>query len=124
MKSKRKTKEEILSSLSEMRDRNLALSRVLFKSAAVTEYASFVRINEQGYSVWTSAFQKAIDENEIVVIPAAAYYVDETLVIPSNRKIIAYGAHIKKVPEMNTLLMRNEHLCDGSFVKIDGSDVV
>ena len=68
--------------------------------------------------------KQAKDENEIVVIPAAAYYVDEMLVIPSNRKNIAYGAHIKKVPEMNTLLMRNEHLCDGSFVKIDGSDAV
>ena len=122
MKSERKTKEEIRRSLSVMRERNLRLSTVLSKSASVFDYASLVRINKHGYSVWTAAFQKAIDENEIIVIPESTYYVDETLVIPSNRKIIANGAHIKKVPEMNTLLLRNEHLRDGSFFKIDGSD--
>ena len=122
MNSKRKTKEEIRSSLFKMRESNLRLSKALSRSASVSDYASFVRKNENGYSLWNEAFQKAIDENEIILIPSATYYVDETIVIPSNRKIIAYGAHIKKVPEMNTLLLRNEHLRDGSFFKIDGSD--
>ena len=122
MKDKRRTKEEIRSSLTEMRERNLLLSSALRAEGRVTDYAALTFVDENGYTVWTEAFQKAIDENEIIRIDEGTYYVDKTLVIPSNRKIIAYGAHVKKVPEMNTMLLRNEHLRDGSYFKIDGSD--
>ena len=122
MVSERKEKEAIIKELSDMRERMLRFSGNLTKEKSVSYYSSLVYKNKEGYTVWTRAFQKAIDENEAIIIPEAEYYVDETLIIPSNRKIIAYGAHIKKVPEMNTLLLRNEHLSDGSYKKIDGSD--
>ncbi len=122
MNNERKAKSDIINSLFEMKEKNQLLSSRLSKKRSVSDYSSLVYENENGYTVWTKAFQKAVEENEIVIIPEAVYYVDETIIIPSNRKIIAEGAHIKKVPEMNTLLLRNEHLADGSYEKIDGAD--
>ena len=122
MNIKRRGKEDIRASLFEMKERLISLAELISKRGNVVDYSSLSFVNEEGYTVWTLAFRKAIDENEIVIIPEGVYYVDETLIIPSNRKIIAYGAHIKKVPEMNTLLLRNEHLSDGSYFKIDGSN--
>ena len=122
MKIERKTKEQIKRSLSNMAQRNIKRQSGLSRKATISDYSSFVRTSENGYVLWTDAIQNAIDENEIVIFPEGEYYVDKTIVIPSNRKIIAYGARIKKVPEMNTLLLRNEHLKDGSFFKIDSSD--
>ena len=121
MEEIKRTREDIRESLSEMRKRNLLLSERLEKSAAIDDYRDYAVENENGILIWTAAFQKAVDENETVIITSGTYYVDKTVVIPSNRKIIAHGAHIKKTPEMNTLLLRNEHLSDGSYRKIDGS---
>ena len=122
MKLKRKSREEIIESLSLVRESVVSSADGLGIGVSVEKYAYLVRKNENGYSVWTEAFQRAIDENETVIIPSALYYIDKTLVIPKNRKLIAYGAHVKKVPEMNTLLLRNEHLKDGSYQRIDRSD--
>lgn len=122
MNDDRRTQKDIRDSLTLMRTRNESLLKKLTREASVEKYKSLVRCDSYGRMIWTEAFQKAIDENDIIIIPENVYYVDSTIVIPSNRKIIAYGARIKKVPEMNTLLLRNTHLRDGSYKKIDGSD--
>lgn len=121
-KLKRRSREEIIESLLAVRESVIKLTDGLDVGVSVEKYAHLIRKNENGYSVWTEAFQRAIDENETVIIPSALYYIDKTLVLPSNRKIIAYGAHIRKVPEMNTLLLRNEHLKDGSYRIITRDD--
>ncbi|MBR5140655.1 MAG: hypothetical protein IKV16_06320, partial [Clostridia bacterium] len=121
MSGENNIKEKIRSSLVAMLKRNQRLSEALWRESSVFNYSSLVRKSESGVSLWTDALQRAIDENEVVIIPEGIYYIDKTLVIPSNRRIMAHGAHIKKIPEMNTLLLRNEHLRDGSFYRIDGS---
>ena len=122
MNTYRRSKEEIRASLSEMKEKNIISLDKLSQIGNLNDYISHTYTNESGYVIWTSAIQRAIDENEIIVIGNGEYYVDSPLIVPSNRKIIAYGAHIKNFPEMNTLLLRNEHLRDGSAKKIDGLD--
>ena len=122
MNNIRRSREEIIDSLSKMEKANIDLASKLEKASDIKRYSCLVRTDKNKFEIWTDAIQRAIDENEVVIIPKGIYYVDKTLVVPSNRKIVAYGAHIKKIPEMNTLLLRNEHLRDGSYVKIDGKD--
>ena len=118
----RKTKEEIIIGLYEMKKRVVGFSDTLLCAVSLLDYSSLVYHGANGYEIWTRALQKAVFDNETVIIPPGIYYIDSTIVIPSKRKILANGAHIKKVPEMNTLLFRNEHLTDGSHKRVEEKD--
>ena len=85
-------------------------------------FASVVRIN--GTNVWTKALQQAINEHEVVVIPAAPtpYWIDATVTIPSHRRIEAAGATVALLPGVRVLMLRNEHAPDGTLMPI-GPDV-
>ena len=68
---------------------------------------------------WTNAFQKAIDENECIYIPKGKYYINNSIVIPSNRKILASkNAEICLIYGTKVLMMRNQNVINGQNRKI------
>ena len=95
----------------------------LRKRALLTDYAHLARESKCG-KVWTEALRAALRENEIVEIPTGreTYYIDDTVVIPSNRRIEAWRAVLCLTPECRVLMFRNEHVKDGAKAPIDSSD--
>lgn len=70
---------------------------------------------------WTSALQNALYEHEIVIIPGASepYLISDSVLIPSNRRIIAQdGATIRLCPERKVLMLRNTNTADGTHMPI------
>ena len=111
-------KQEILKSLSEMKKMSLSLIQNLTKKCVITDYISLVRTQNfsgKDIKIWTDAFQKAIDENEIIIIPSndEPYYIDSSLVITSDRHIEAEnGAVIKLLEGVDVLLLKNKNTVD------------
>lgn len=84
-------------------------------SCHLTDYRFQVGKN----SFWTTAFQRAVNEHEIVRIPAGEYLIDDTIILPSDCQIFAEeGAVIKKAPDMNVLMLRNALTKDGSRMPV------
>ena len=109
-----KIKNEIESILKKARERNEFSSSRLLDTCYLTDYAP-------SGSIWTEALQKAISEHEVVYIPKkdTPYLIDNSIIVPSNRKIIAEkDAVIKLLIECRVLLMRNEDTCDGTYAPI------
>ena len=120
-----KSELEIILSLDSMRAENISAAAVLCDEVSIFEYSHLVTTDDEGREIWTAALQAAIDEHSSVVIPRSEtpYFIDKTIVVPSNRRILAdTAAHIKKVPRMKTLLMRNLHVHDGTHARISGDD--
>jgi hypothetical protein len=72
-----------------------------------------VRSRKVTAEIWTTAFQRRIDETKRLEIPARAepYYVDGPLVLPSGAAIVAAPeAEIRLVPGVNTCIVRNANL--------------
>ena len=91
MKTKRKTKEQIRESLSDMILRNRERTSKLSGKGNLCDYASLVRTNENGYLLFTDAIQKAIDENEIVVISELRSFKAELMQkLRSAREVIVH----------------------------------
>ncbi len=114
------TKTQILEKLLSMQKENFENSKKSAPAVLVTDYRALVRVSEDGTKVWTDAFQQAINENCHILIPqnAERYYIDKTLLVPSDRYIEAEdGAAICLMPGVNTVLMRNEHNEDGTHKK-------
>lgn len=88
----------------------------LTKRASLADYRTRV-FQVGGTNVWTRALQAAVDENEIVVIPAAPepYVVDGVVRIPSDRRIEANGATVALLPGVRTLMLRNANCQDGTL---------
>ncbi len=89
----------------------------------LTDYSHLVYDAPCG-KVWTKALQTALYEHEIVEIPTGRkpYYIDDTVIIPSNRRIEAWRAVLCLTPECRVLMFRNEHTKDGTFAPIDESE--
>ncbi len=112
-----KIRQNILDSLA-------AVEEQLRKSAdsgkefvSVTAYAHLTKTAPDGAVIWTEAFRQALRENEAVHIPAAKepYWIDGTVVIPSNRTIVADPtAVIRLCKGVKVLMFRNEHPLDGT----------
>ncbi len=121
-------KAQIYASLERMTAANRAAQDALTREASLTDYASHVRTGMQDDAeirIWTDAFRAALAENEIVRIPASAepYYVDDSITIPSNRRIFAEdGAVIRQMKGVRVLMFRNAHTVDGTHAPI-ASDV-
>jgi len=117
-------KAQIYASLEQMTAANRAAQDALTREASLTDYASHVRTGMQDDTeihIWTDAFRAALAENEIVRIPASAepYYVDDSITIPSNRRISAEeGAVIRQMKGVRVLMFRNEHTADGTHAPI------
>ena len=121
--SKKEIKQQILAATLEAKKRNEAAISALNDTVKLTEYSHLVTQGEHG-KVWTKAFQTALCEHEIVIIPASdeVYWLDGTVFIPSNRRIEAVGATIRLVPEFPYIMLCNEHIHDGTLAPIDTSD--
>ncbi len=114
------SQEEIKSRIDKMIIRNKEKTASLKQEACICRYAELVCDG-----IWSNALQKALDENEIVRIPAKdePYLIDKTITIPSNRHIIAEdGAIIRQAEGVRVLMLRNEHTKDGTHIPIDTSD--
>ena len=120
--TKEALKQQIMQAAFAAKARNEAEIASLTDSVSLLEYASLMREGEHG-QIWTEALQAALDAHEIVVIPASEeiYWIDSTVIIPSNRRIEASGATIRLVPEYPYIMLRNEHLGDGTYAPIDTS---
>ena len=121
--SKSSAKEQILASALEAKRKNCDAASRLTDSVVLTEYRHLTSEGVHG-TVWTRALQTALDEHEIVIIPASQhiYWLDGTIIVPSNRRIEASGATIRLVPEFPYIMMCNKHIHDGTRAPIDTSD--
>ncbi|MDD4016785.1 MAG: glycoside hydrolase family 127 protein [Kiritimatiellae bacterium] len=87
----------------------------LKKTASLTEYAALAQ-DKDGRKIWSAAIAKALAENEIVKIPASEepYWLDRTVMVPSNRRIEAdAGAEIAAAPGFMEALLKNSAWKDG-----------
>lgn len=102
-----------------MRARNYALASGLTDRAELTDYSGLVRL-ENRLEIWSDALQSALDEHEIVVIPAREkpYYIDRQIVIGSNRRIEAAGATVIQTPGCELLMLRNSTAANGTHAPI------
>lgn len=114
------TKNEIYGKLSLMREKIYNESTATSAPVSVERYAEYVTRGRNGESIWSDAFAKALEENEHIFIPSSesAYYIDKTVVVPSNRYIEAEkGAIIRLVEGTKTLLLRNENNENGTHTR-------
>ena len=69
----------------------------------------------KGGKIWSEAFSFALKNYEKITISAGKYYIDKSLVVPSNREITAdENAEIILIKGVKSLLLRNENVIDGS----------
>ncbi len=117
---KKAIRQSIYDTLTAMRADNLAAAEALTDSVSLTAYAHLTRETDIG-RIWTEALQTALDEHEAVIIPAAAeiYFIDDTVTIPANRRISAYGATVRLTPDCDVLMLRNAHTLDGTHAPVD-----
>lgn len=83
----------------------------------LTDYKEFVFKNNFGEDVWSEAICRALAEHSVLHIPSSPvpYFIDRTVILPSNRKISAgREAVIKRASGFNCVMLRNEHNADGS----------
>lgn len=87
----------------------------------LTSYSPDIR---EGIAIWTNALQKALDEHEIVTIPASddTYWFDGTVIIPSNRRIEAVGAVCSLMKDTDVVLLRNRQAADGTLMPLGGRE--
>lgn len=122
---KKYTKDELRGFLKKMEDTNEKNASRLTKQASLTDYANLTYLDEKGLMIWTSALQKALDDNELVIIPASEipYYIDSTIIIPSNRFLEAKeGAIIRQKENVKLLMLRNSNTQNGTNKPIDKSN--
>ena len=121
-------KSMILRAAEETERRVAKNAEALSQTAKLTDYIDEVYTVLRGgttFSVWTRALQRALDENEVVEIPASEipYDLDGSVMIGSNSKIVAYGATVRLLPDVNVLMLRNQNVKDGTHVQtIMGKD--
>lgn len=100
------------------------LSDVMQKGELVdiTNYKTYsIEREENGYKkvIWTKAFEKALSENSAIYIPQGKYYLDSSLIVNSNTKIVAdKRAEINLVKGTKVLMLRNKDVIDASYKSI------
>ena len=111
------TKEQIFEKLISMKQNNIDCSQKDKDGVLLIDYSHLVKTDENGLSIWTEAFQRAIDENSSIIIPASdtPYYIDKTITVPSDRYIDATGAVIRLCEGVKTLLLRNRNNENGTY---------
>lgn len=91
------------------------------KKGSLADYADLA---ENG--LWADAIEKALSENEVLVIPAREepYLIEHSVKIPSDRRIEAYGAVLKIADGNRELMFRNANTADGTHtpIKVEKSD--
>ena len=107
------TKQQIYDAVNAAAERNAARIGTLADRVRLDAYVPELH---DGREIWTAALQAALREHEIVEIPARVepYLIDGTVLIPSNRRIEAYGATVRLTPECDVLMLRNAYTADGT----------
>lgn len=111
-----KIKREIEELLFKIRRENETRGAVFFDKCSLLDYTP-------DGEIWTHALQAAINEHEVVYIPKkdTPYYIDASITIPSNRKIIADDDAVIRLSEgTDVLAVRNTMTKDGTHEKITG----
>ena len=111
-----KIKREIEELLFEVRCENETRGAVFFDKCSLLDYTP-------DGEIWTHALQAAINEHEVVYIPKkdTPYYIDASITVPSNRKIIADDDAVIRLSEgTDVLAVRNTMTKDGTHEKITG----
>lgn len=117
-------RQEILDTLSGVEAALRKLEKPEETFVDLTDYAHLTVTAPDGATIWTKAFQQALLENRCIHIPAAAepYWIDGTVIIPSNRTIWADpDAVIRQCPDVKVLMFRNAHTVDGTHYPPDTS---
>ena len=92
-------------------------------SVKLTDFAELVRKSGET-EVWTEAFRAALRTATCLVIPAREqpYFIDEPVLIPSHRLILADGATVQLTKGCKTLMFRNAHTQDGTHAPIPATE--
>lgn len=100
---------DLLASLLAVEKNNERAANELTDTCSLSDYAHLSR-----GVVWTDALRAALNEHETVFVPPSRepYVIDDTVLIPSNRKIIARGATFLAADGMDVIMMRNAHPVD------------
>lgn len=114
--------KESLNKLKNM-ERNLIKSFRSQKSVTLLAYEKLVeKVGE--VAVWTKAFQTAIDENGFVYIPKGKYYLDDSIIVSSNKRIKASKeAEIVLLSSCKKVMLRNKSVINGSYCAVDLTEV-
>ncbi|WP_276950475.1 right-handed parallel beta-helix repeat-containing protein [Acetatifactor muris] len=83
----------------------------------IHKYIQYVRKDSRGLEIWTDAFNVALREEKAIYIPKAEqpYYIDGSVIIPSQRHIRAdEDTVIRQLEGVRVLMFRNEHTVDGT----------
>lgn len=113
-------KAAIESTLQNMYENNRLQIAALTDSVSLTDYRT--RVHD---GIWTSALQEALNDHEIVQIPASPepYLIDASIRIPSNRHIeVEDGAVVRLLEGTRVLMMRNENTLDGTHMPFSMND--
>ncbi len=93
---------------------------------SLQEYRSLSQelIDKNGQKIrnWSDAFDAALSEHKVVVIPASEekYYISKSIILSSGNGIIAEeGATIRLMDDVRVLMLRNKSVVDGSFLPKD-----
>ena len=111
-----KIKNEIEALLKNVRAENERISSALTDVCSLLDYAP-------SGEIWTQALQNALNEHKTILIPKkdTPYYIDASVTVPSNRKILAdRDAVICLKQGTDVLALRNENTKDGTHEKIVG----
>ena len=106
--------KELEALLNDVAKENESLYGALKKSAYLTDYSPSL-------GFWTESLQKALNENEIVIIPKRdePYLLNNKVIVPSNRKIIAEnGATIRLAEECKLVMLHNKDIANGTNMPI------
>lgn len=92
------------------------------KPISILNYSSLVKKEENNgkiIEIWTNALRKALEENEHVYFPKGEYFIDDTVVLTSNRKISAHKkAFISIVENLPVNMFHSDCVVDGSYAVI------
>ena len=92
------------------------------RGAVFSDKCSLLDYTPDG-EIWTRALQAAINEHEVVYIPKkdTPYYIDASITVPSNRRIVADAEAVIRLSEgTDVLAVRNTMTKDGTHEKITG----
>ena len=114
-------KQKIYDSVLSMKQKREKEISVLNDAASLSSYRALARKTEEG-TVWTQALQTALLEHERIIIEPSeeVYFLDDTVLIPSNRRIEAEGATVRLCKDCKVLMLRNENTRDGTHFPVQG----
>lgn len=120
---KQKIRQAVEETLISMKKQISSVAQAMDDAVYLSAYRHFTRKSAEG-TIWTQALQLALDDHQTVIIDPSddVYFLDSTVVIPSNRKIEAMGAIIRLTADCELLMLRNEHTKDGTHMPIDRAD--